>query len=191
MSSFHIESWEHVDYQKEKQTNFKILSDYLKTSPTTLLDIGCGLAWESRLFNEHYDTELWLLDGDSSTNNDGHVYGYHNSSDTFNFYHSMETLDNELKKKGTKNYHLVDANNIKIDPHKKFDLITSWLSCGFHYPCSTYKDLILAHSHDTTKVIVNLRAVKGKVIKEDNIEIVNILHTRDSKCITAEIKFKD
>jgi hypothetical protein len=189
------EEWANPEYQQSKQLNFEILSKDLVTPPSKLLDIGCGLAWESRLINEKYNTELWLLDGDSSANESKPSFArdinYNESAEQFLFYHPLTLLNDELVKLGTKNYHLIDCNNINISEDIKFDVITSWLSCGFHYPATTYKDLILKHSHKDTRIIVDIRtSVKHSVpILEDGVEIVKILHTR-RKAIIAEIKFK-
>lgn len=186
--------WARPEYQQDKKQNFDILTQHLTESPINLLDIGCGLAWESRLIENKYGTNLWLLDGDVTANSDKPSYSseikYHNSTEDFLFYHSLDTLDKNLKQLGTKNYTLVDCNNIQIPENIKFDLITSWLSCGFHYPVSTYKDLILKHSHENTKIIVDLRIhIKTKeVFLEEGVKIVNILG-KYSKHINAEIKF--
>lgn len=189
-----IAGWLTEDYYKEKKQNFDILSKYLQTPPNTILDIGCGLAWESRMFSDNFNTELWLLDGDVSANEEKgstSYFNYHTTADTFNFYNSMEFLKSELDKRNTKNYHLVDANNIIIPEDKKFDVITSWLSCGFHYPVSTYRDLILKHSHENTKIVMDLRThLKTKqIILEEGVEIVEVLNTY-KKYATAVIKFK-
>jgi SAM-dependent methyltransferase len=186
--------WLTDEYYQEKKKNFDNLSKYLQSPPLRILDIGCGLAWESRMFSDAYNTELWLLDGDSSTNESKESAGYfnyHASANTFGFYNSMSFLKEELDKRNTKNYHLIDANNIDIPNTIKFDVITSWLSCGFHYPVSTYRDLILKHSHENTKVIVDLRChIKTKeIILEDSVEIISIID-RYKKYATAEIKFK-
>ena len=84
-----------------------------------------------------------------------------------------------------------DVNNISIPKDKKFDLITSWLSCGFHYPVSTYKDLILQHSHKDTRIFLDIRLhLKTKEIfhNDNSIEILKILN-RHRKYIAAEIRF--
>jgi SAM-dependent methyltransferase len=181
-------------YQQHKKENFDVINLHLTSPPTTILDIGCGLAWESRLFNQKYGTKLWLLDGDIKNNDvkprharDG---GYNTHSTNFLYYLTLQQLDNELKKLDTQNYHLIDCNNIKIDQNIKFDLITSWVSCGFHYPSSTYRELILKHSHPNTKIIFDIRIpTKQKhPIEESGIEIVQVLNTR-SKYVTAEIAF--
>ncbi len=184
--------WYTDEYQNHKRDNFKILDDYLDTAPKTILDIGCGLAWESRLFNEKYKSELWLLDGDVSANpeTNASTTGYHSSAEEFLFYNKLSKLDDELKKLNTKNYHLVDCNNILIPDDFKFDLITSWVSCGFHYPVNTYRDLILKHSHSDTKIIMDLRVAYKKTKmpeKEEGVEIIKIINTRP-KYVTAELK---
>ena len=181
-------------YQKNKRENFEILDAYLNTAPKRILDIGCGLAWESRWFNEKYGSELWLLDGDVSDNADkldsAASGSYHTTPDEFLFYHSLETLDQELKQLNTKNYKLVDCNNINIPEDVKFDLITSWVSCGFHYPVNTYRDLILKHSTPDTKIIMDLRVIykkTGQPEKEEGVEVLNVISKRN-KYIMADLK---
>ena len=135
------------------------------------------------------------LDGDVSANKDKTLAlardtEYHASADNFLFYNKLETLNEQLFLLGPKNYHLIDCNSISIAEDIKFDVITSWLSCGFHYPVNTYRDLILKHSHENTKVVMDLRIRYRKVrqpVKEDGVEIVNVLNYRN-KYMTAEIK---
>lgn len=188
-------TWNTELYQSYKKENFEILDRYLDFSPKNILDIGCGLAWESRLFYDKHGSELYLLDGDTSANvskPDASSTGkYHTSADDFLFYHSLEELDQSLKKLGTKNYHLINCNNIVIPSGVKFDLITSWVSCGFHYPVNTYRDLIQKHSHENTRIIMDLRIVYKKTKSpelEKGVEIVKIINYRN-KYAMAELKF--
>lgn len=186
--------WDTELYQQNKKENFEILDKFLVTPPMKILDIGCGLAWESRLFNEKYNSKLWLLDGDTRDNESkpptAMTGKYHTSADEFLFYHPLSEVDAELKKLGTKNYHLIDCNNINISEDIKFDLITSWVSCGFHYPVNTYRDLILKHSHASTRVVMDLRVMYKKTglpEAEEGVEILNVIAQRN-KYIMAEIK---
>lgn len=201
MTVFYQKNWTklwHSDgYQEKKQAGFDALDAYLKKPPKRILDIGCGLAWESRLFNQKYNTELWLLDGDVASNEHKHPeqanHGkWHNDPDTLLFYHSMEYLNEELTDSGVTNYHLIDVNNINIPKGIKFDLITSWLSCGFHYPVSVYKDLILKHSHATTVIAMDLRLTKQSIDKmptmEPGVELINVVG-RGKKHVNGHIKF--
>jgi len=189
--------WNNPAYQEIKKNNFLALDSYLKHSPTTILDIGCGLAWESRRFNEKYKTKLWLIDGDV-TNNDvknkkAKDLNYHTSANEFLYYNSLSRLDTELKKLGTTEFTLLDCNNLKL-PDIKFDLITSWLSCGFHYPVSTYAAIIKKHSHRDTRIVFDLRThIKTKeIILEDCFEVVSVIGTtgKSGKSVTAEIRLK-
>ena len=187
--------WSTPEYQAAKKLNFDLLDAELTNPPTSILDIGCGLAWESRMFNNKYGTELWLLDGDTSLNTNTSELvsedGYHVNPNEFLFYHPMSWLKEQLDANETKNYNLIDVNNISIPKDKKFDLITSWLSCGFHYPVSTYKDLILQHSHKDTRIFLDIRLhLKTKEIfhNDNSIEILKILN-RHRKYIAAEIRF--
>lgn len=185
------EEWFTDEYQTDKKENFNLLDAYLETKPLSILDIGCGLAWESRMFNEKYGTELYLLDGDYDDNQfDQELVQarYSDNASRFAFYYKLDFLRNKLDELGTQNYHLVDSNNINIDDIK-FDLITSWVSCGFHYPVNTYRDLILKHSHKDTRVVMDLRVLSKaqEPALDSNIKIVKVVNSR-RKYITAEIK---
>ena len=189
------EVWNTELYQQLKRENFELVDKYLPSSPLKILDIGCGLAWESRMFSQKYGTELYLLDGDVSANKDKTLAlardtEYHASADNFLFYNKLETLNEQLFLLGTKNYHLIYCNSISIAEDIKFDVITSWLSCGFHYPLSTYRDLILKHSHEDTKIIVDIRIRRkqSNPVLEGGVEIIQLLYKHE-KYVTAEIKF--
>jgi SAM-dependent methyltransferase len=194
MSTWLSGEWSTPEYQAAKKLNFDLLDAELVNPPTSILDIGCGLAWESRMINNKYGTELWLLDGDFDNNKDklksASEKNYHVTSDEFLFYHPLNWVKNELDRLETKNYNLVDVNNIIIPEDKKFDVITSWLSCGFHYPASTYRDLILKHSHENTRVFLDIRVdLKTKEIYETTgFKILKIL-SKHRKHISAEIRF--
>jgi len=194
MSTWLSGEWSTPEYQAAKKLNFDLLDVELSNPPSSILDIGCGLAWESRMFNDKYGTELWLLDGDFDDNKDklksASEKNYHVTSDEFLFYHPLNWVKEELDRLETKNYNLIDVNNIVIPEDKKFDIITSWLSCGFHYPASTYRDLILKHSHENTRVFLDIRVdLKTKEIYETTgFEILKIL-SKHKKHISAEIKF--
>lgn len=194
MEAHWIKEWNSPEYQKYKLENYQALLTYLVTPPTSILDIGCGLAFEAREFNKNHNTEIWLLDGDASANKNkvgAKDVGYNASPDHFRFYHSFDWLKSQLAARGAQNYRMVDVNNIDIPADKKFDVIWSFLSCGFHYPASSYRDLILRHSHENTRVIVDLRTeLKTKAVyKEDCYDIVGQI-AEGRKHVTVEIKFR-
>lgn len=187
--------WSTDLYVAKRRDNFETVDAYLNQSVGKLLDIGCGFAYDSRLFNEKYGTELWLLDGDADTNavkSESASYGnWNTNSSDLKFYHTFDFLDAKLQELGTKNYQLVDANNINIPSDVKFDLITSWLSCGHHYPVKTYIDLMKRHSHENTRIILDVRCkgTETNFIGVDGFEIVNVVsNAGGKKRSTVEIK---
>lgn len=136
---------------------FQLLDEYLQSPPANILEIGCGLAVESELFQKKYDCDLYLLDGDGAENDHQQTrdidYG---EASTMQFYLTRDYLEQQWQRRGMR-YEFVDAANPVIPPHIKFDFIYSSKSCGFHYPLATYRELIQRHSHPGTVVIVDLR----------------------------------
>lgn len=177
------EEWFTPGYQQHKTENFELLDQYLPCPPKTILDIGCGLAWESRLFNKKYGTKLYLLDGDYDNNPaDKLLYQatYVEDAQQFAFYYKLDFLKSKLDELGTENYELIDCNQISLPEDLKFDLITSWVSCGFHYPVATYRDIILKHSNESTVVVMDLRvpSKSQSPVTKPCFEIVNTLNQR-------------
>jgi SAM-dependent methyltransferase len=173
------------DYKLEKLNSFNIVNDYLKTPPSSILDIGCGLAFESRMFNKKYGTNLWLLDGDVKDNPLESREIRFGDASTMAFYNKLDDIEHVLKEDEIKDYTILNVNNFVIPPEQKFDVICSWFSCGFHYPIDTYKNLILAHSHANTELIFDLRT---KNINSLDVKIVRILEEGE-KHTKAVIKF--
>jgi SAM-dependent methyltransferase len=188
------EEWFTPEYQAHKHENFKLLDAYLSQAPKTILDIGCGLAWESRHFNQQHGSMLYLLDGDYDNNaQDGRVQKqarYSKTVEDFAFYYKLDFLRQQLDQLDTQNYQLIDCCRIDLEDHIKFDLITSWVSCGFHYPVNTYRELILKHSHNNTVVVMDLRipAKQRTPLVEPEFEIVEIINQRP-KYATSHIRF--
>jgi hypothetical protein len=107
-----------------------------------------------------YNTEIYLLDVQPSGKNRLKDYG---PVESFDGYNSLEQLEKLWQSQGTSNYHLVNGDDPKIDDSVKFDMIWSFASAGFHYPVSTYLDLIKKHSDQNTTLIFNIRDhVKNK-----------------------------
>jgi SAM-dependent methyltransferase len=175
------------EYLAIKLENFNIIQSYIQRIPKTILDIGCGLAKESEFFQKKYKSDLYLLDGDfNSTTENKRDINYGDVS-SFKFYSKIDDLKKSFNDRHM-NYTFVDADNISIDDSIKFDLIYSIVSCGFHYPAKTYKDLILKHSNNESIIIMDLRS-SSILEQSEDIEIVNILQT-SKKSIKAHVRFK-
>jgi SAM-dependent methyltransferase len=179
--------WEEKVSQDYKKTDIECLFLLFQHNPPKhMLDIGCGFAWESRAMNQRFGTQLWLLDGNASDSKPGSKdVGWRSTGDKMAFYNILNDIDLKLKELGTKDYTLIDANNINIPDDLKFDLIYSGISCGFHYPADTYETLIQKHSHKNTKIIFDLRK---KRVNQGNIKIVEKL-LDGPKHVKCQIQF--
>ena len=186
-----MDFWNDPAYVKAKQAVFAMLERYLPSPPKRILDIGCGYAHISDMFQKKYGTELYLLDGDISGNAEqvtrAAKYG---AAEDFMFYVSTDDLKKEWDRKDM-SYTFLDANNIDIPNDVEFDLVYSWISCGFHYPVSTYKKLIQKHTTAQSTIIMDFRR---KTLNEQmkDFEIVQRLDGDTvQKKYKLHIQFKD
>lgn len=182
-----LERWQEPWFDNSRLDNFKSINDYINFQPKNLLDIGCGLAHEAEHFQKEYNSNIYLIDGDvrvTENNNRDINYGPVND---FRFYNKIEDLEKSYQERGLK-YKFFDCNNINpiYTFDTDFDLIFSNLSCGFHYPASTYKDLILNNSTENTVMIMDFQK-KYFHQQEKDIEIINVVHEND---VVIKLHFK-
>jgi SAM-dependent methyltransferase len=168
-----------------------MLERYLPSPPKRILDIGCGYAHISDMFQKKYGTDLYLLDGDVSNNtaqaNRAAKYGV---TEDFMFYVSADDLKKEWDRKGMR-YTFLDAKHPDIPNDVEFDLVYSWISCGFHYPVSTYKKLIQKHTTAQSTIIMDFRR-KSLIEQMKDFDIVQRLDGDTvRKKYKLHIKFKD
>lgn len=154
----------------------------------TILDIGCGMAHRSILLTTNYNSKLYLIDSDCKNNDETKVRGNKfDNADNFKAYFHLEDIHAKVKKYNI-NYELYDYNKkINIDNNIKFDIICSFLSCGFHYPFETYDFLYKSHATKNTLFIFDIRNNT-----HDNLfNNVNILYTiKLKKCIRVFFTLK-
>lgn len=158
MSTFWIDRrWSNEDYTKAKQLSFDLIDSFLVEPPKIILDIGCGLAFESEMLQKKYGCELYLLDGDFEATKDNQRDKKYGDVNSMRFYSKVEDLKKSYDSRGMK-YQFIDANNIEIDSSIKFDLVYSNVSCGYHYPLSTYRDLLAKHTNDQSLLLFDIHA---------------------------------
>lgn len=157
-----MESWERKSWVESKEKRFRKIDEYLEFKPKKILDIGCGVAIESGLFQKKYGSELYLLD--SGHTGQGRDTGYYSKSGKFGFYLEEDYLKESWDKRGMK-YTFLDASDLQM-PDIKFDLIYSLKSCGFHYCFSTYKELVKNHSDENTVCIFDFERAHFKEQKK-------------------------
>lgn len=157
-----------------------------------VLDIGCGIAEQARELQQRFGSELWLVEGNRPNNSKKSPTAskskWQDDANEFLYYWDLDSLRTRLENLGTKNFHLIDCDNIRIDAHIKFDLICSWKSCGYHYNINTYRDLILRHSHANTKIVMDIRNSKRGKRLPDDWRVVKELYHHGSKYVTCVIE---
>ncbi len=189
----YIATWMSDTYIQRKIRNFEYIDQYFNVPFKNILDIGCGNAYESREFQKKYGSKLWLIEGDANKNNNkadiARSGKYQDSVDNFLAYFPLEEVKKGLDELGTKNYTLLDSSDIDIPEDIEFDLITSYLSCGYHYPLDTYKDIILKHSHKDTKLVFDIRNRKGNLILPEGVKVLHEFYRQGSKYAMCQIEF--
>ena len=183
-----FKQWQTDWYKDKVKTVFDAVDSYLENPPKVILDIGCGQAFESELFQKKYNSELYLLDGDKDTTNEKHRFNKYGPVNNFTFYNSIDALKRSYNERNLK-YTFVDANDIVIEDSVKFDLIYSTFSCGYHYPADTYENLIKKHSTDDTVVIMDFQLTYD-FSDADPFEIVNQIN-EGSGHKKMHIRFKE
>ena len=182
-----LQGWLLPNYIEEKTRSFNSVAEYLGSPPESILDIGCGFAFESRQFHQQSNSEIWLLDGDfSNSPADSNRLVCYGPAETMKFYNPIEKLKEYFDQQHNLEYRFVEANAIDIPQDKKFDLICSYLSCGYHYPVDTYRELVIQHSHPGTRIIMDIRP---RSAHEQCFDIVDVIDQRP-KYTKAEIKLK-
>ena len=149
--------WQTDEYKKNKIISFELLDSFLTVPPTNILDIGCGLAFESEMFQSKYNSNLYLLDGDFESSISASRDRKYGTADSMAFYTKIDSLKNSFNERNLK-YNFVDANNIQLPSDLKFDLVYSNVSCGYHYPLSTYFELLDAHVTEDSILIFDINS---------------------------------
>lgn len=125
-----------------------------------ILDIGAGMAGiDNVLFNYYFmagaDPHIYILD--KNTIADKIKYGYSNNPSAYN---STDLSRKFLELNG------VPSGNIHINETYPegvtFDLILSFISCGFHYPITEYISFIKKSIHSKTMLIFDVRKFSGQ-----------------------------
>lgn len=162
--------WQTGEYQSKAQDNFDVIVKHIQ--PKRILDIGCGFAYESELFQKQFGSELTFIEG--APKNNARTSGWGNISN-FDFYHDMQTLEREWQ-----------SRNLRYDlePTGKYDLITSYLSLGHHYPVEVYLDMIKKHIASDGFLVLDLRKnkthpVTGVALKQTQKSILTLIEARN------------
>jgi len=125
-----------------------------KINPDYVADIGCGYAMFDLFLAKEYDTKLALIDLES---NENRHFGFKDSGAAYSSLANTETFlkSNGVKKNKLKTYNPETDDLRKI---KKLDYAFSFISCGYHYPLSTYEQFFQESVRKNGRIIVDIRA---------------------------------
>lgn len=121
-------------------------------APKSVIDIGCGQALNDALLVQDFNCAVTLVDIEETPSQ------YHNWNASGSGYASLTEAETFLKANGAKK--VTTINPLKT-PAKmkglKADLVTSLISCGFHYPVGDYLDLFLQTVAEGGLVVLDIR----------------------------------
>lgn len=146
--------------------DYEMIKNFLPDNINSLLDIGCGLALIDFALYNHYNQKvnLFLLDKTNEISKEDNIKGFNQK---YIFYNSMSATAETLIENGVSESNLnifeVSDENLELLNNKKFDLILSLLSCGWHYSIETYIDLILNSLEDDGLLIIDIRHNTGQL----------------------------
>ncbi len=105
-----------------------------KQPPKGATDIGCGYAFFDLFLAQDFDCKITLID--LETSDDRHFGFEHNGS----AYSNLDVAAQFLNKNGIakKRIKTVNPEKTSVSRIRNQDLVVSFISCGFHYPWSTY-----------------------------------------------------
>ena len=153
-------------------------------SPRRVLDIGCGAAISDALLRQDFPLKATLIDIEETSRQ------YHFWNQEGAGYASLEEAKAFLRKNGFKS-----ADITAINPRKtpaalaglSGDLVTSFFSCGFHYPIGEYIDLMRRTIDAGGTVILDLR---GRYLAAPDAALVRLVEDADIEILQEMPKSK-
>lgn len=146
-------------YFQDMDRTFEGLRDYLPSKADNILDIGCGMGGIDLFLYNHFGPgiNIFLLDS-HKTDLDINI-GFHQDADSFSFYNDFDLSRLYLSENGVleSSIHTVNIEADQFPSDRKFDVIISLLSWGFHYPLATYLEAVKATLSDDSSLIVDIR----------------------------------
>ena len=157
-----VDSWRHARierlYEAELTPEFARRLPPLPAAPRHVLDIGCGLAGiDAWIYHACGKPALCLLD------REGRSEVYYGFRADAAFYNSLALARRLLEMNGVPAGQIttVDVDTQPLPRNRRFDLVISLLSWGFHYPLDTYLHYVKAQLTDDGAVIVDTRRDTG------------------------------
>ena len=163
---------------------FENIKEYLgQRTIKKIVDIGCGHALIDLLFWQTFKCDIHLVDIESTKT---HHHGFKNSGSG---YASLVSAREYLIKNGVPEEKIRITNpNKSTLMDKNCDLIFSLLSCGFHYPASTYLNFIKTALKPNGVFLFDLRKKSNQEYFLDAFARSDILNETNKSMRIAAIK---
>ena len=151
-------------YRVSMGKEWQSMVPYIDHPVNSVMDIGCGIAglheYSFRDLSGNKDWSLTLVDRNKT---DEAVY--YNFKADGSAYNSLHGAKSYLASRGVPEaqIHLVDVEKDSLPNDRKYDLIISMISWGFHYPVETYLDYTKKVLADTGSMILDVRKDTGGV----------------------------
>jgi len=141
------------DFLKQLTDEYNELIPFLPETADIIWDIGCGLAGIDVFLSKHFQLpHLYLTDYNKV--DEKLFFGFNPGG--YCAYNSFDLTKMLLDDNGIENYHFDIIDGVR-NPPVYADIIISTLSCGFHYPVSTYREEIIKRSIKGTVLILDMR----------------------------------
>jgi len=138
------------------QKDYDMISPYLPTTCSDTLDIGCGIGLINIAIYNHYNKSINLHLLDKTELNTEKISGF---NEKYKFYNSMDAAKDIATVNGVNDnqVHLFEATNYQSLFNKKFDVISSFLSCGWHFHVKEYSKLMTDTLTNNGILILDIR----------------------------------
>jgi len=152
-NSFILQSQRSVgDFKTQLEQEYNFLIPYLPKTCETIWDIGAGLGGIDVFLSKHYNVpEIYLTD--YNIVDDKIFFGF---NQVYCAYNNFEMSKQLMEANGITNYLFDDLNGTRRLP-RYADIVISLLSCGFHYPVSTYLNEIITRTLTGAVLILDMR----------------------------------
>lgn len=136
---------------KVQQKEIDLINSFLSQPPKTVMDIGCGLGIYDLALHDYYksDIDYYLVDKSTDPEEESKVfYGFKEQGA---FYNDLDYTHQFLEQNGipSDNLHMIHVEETQEETCQyleeylpNIDLVISIISCGFHYPVSSYLDTV-------------------------------------------------
>lgn len=139
-------------------------------SPERVADIGCGYGFIDLFVAKEYGCDIVLIDLET---NDRKHFGFQAEGAA---YTSLVKAKKFLVQNGVpaRRVKTINPDKDSLADIKNIDLAMSLLSCGFHYPVSTYFDFWKNSVRETGSIILDLRNAKTETQLSEMIQIGSV-----------------